>query len=299
MHTNMSSKHSDELRIWRLVVLSVARDAEEFARVLLFELGTIGLETLEERDDILKLGAYFDDQTDAEHIAIEVQSEFSRAGRKSELHGTSVSAIPDQDWMQKWKEGFEAIEIGSRLIVAPSWKLPGDSSGRVVVQIDPGMAFGTGTHETTRMCLEAIQAHWRGGRLLDVGTGTGILAIAAALLAPGSRITAIDVDPQAVDAARKNAEINGVARSIEIVEGHAREFTDNKFDMVVANLTAEVIIGLMDDLAECLTASGLLMLSGILTTFESDVANSASAAGLVVIERHQLGEWSALVTRRR
>ena len=294
----MLSKHSDELKTWRLVTFEVARDAEEFARALLFELGTIGLVTLEERDNTVKLGAYFDGRSDAERLAREIQSEFSRAGRDAELHGVSVSSIPDQDWMQKWKEGFEPIQIGRQLIVAPSWKLPGDGDGRVVVQIDPGMAFGTGTHETTRMCLEGVEAHWRGGRLLDVGTGTGILAIAAALLAPGSRITAIDVDPQAVEVARENAEINGVSASVEIIEGQPREFKESAFDMVVANLTAEVIISLVDDLAECLAASGMLILSGILTTLEADVEHAATTAGLTIIERSRLGEWSALTARR-
>jgi ribosomal protein L11 methyltransferase len=201
--------------------------------------------------------------------------------------------------MHKWKEGFEPIEIGSRLVVAPSWKLPGPGGGRVVVQIDPGMAFGTGTHETTRMCLEGIEAHWSGGRLLDVGTGTGILAIAAALLAPGSRIIAIDVDPKAVEVARENASINGVSSSIEVVEGQAREFIGGTFDVVVANLTAEVIIGLVGDLAECLARSGILILSGILTTLEADVEHAATTAGLTITEVSRLGEWSAFTARRR
>lgn len=295
---DMPSKHSDELKTWRLVAVELARDAEEFAGALLFELGSVGLVTLEERDDTVKVGAYFDGQTDGEHISRDLQAEFTRVGRQSELHGVSVSSIQDQDWMQKWKEGFEPIEIGSRLIVAPSWRLPGDGDRRVVVQIDPGMAFGTGTHETTRMCLEAIEAHWSGGRLLDVGTGTGILAIAAALLGPGSRIIAIDVDPKAVEVARENAEINVVSGSVEIVEGQARDFKDSLFDMVVANLTAEVIINLLEDLAGCLAASGMLILSGILTTLEADVESAATRSGLVIVERHHLGEWSALIARR-
>jgi ribosomal protein L11 methyltransferase len=296
---DMASKHFDELKTWHLVAVELARDAEEFAGALLFELGSGGLITLEERDDTVKLGAYFDGRTDAEHLSGEIQEEFTRTGRRSELYGVSVSLIQDQDWMQKWKEGFEPIKIGSRVIVAPSWKLPGAGDGRVIVQIDPGMAFGTGTHETTRMCLEAIEAHWSGGGLLDVGTGTGILAITAALLAPGSRIIAIDVDPKAIDVARENAEINGVSSSIEIVEGQPRDFAGSRFDVVVANLTAEVIISLVDDLAGCLAASGILILSGILSTLEADVENAAAAAGLTIIERSQLGEWSVLIALRR
>ena len=294
----MPSKHSDEPKMWRLIAVQVNRAAEELAGSLLFELGTTGIVTLEERDYEVKLGAYFDEHANAEQIAREIQAEFARAGRVRDLRGVSVSSIPDQDWLQKWKEGFEPIEIGSRLIVAPSWKLPHKSGGRLIVQIDPGMAFGTGTHETTRMCLEAIEAHWRNGRLLDVGSGTGILAIAAALLRPGSRITAIDVDPQAIAVARENAAINNVSSSIEIIEGRPRDFTGRGFDMAVANLTAEVILGLIGDLTGCLAASGVLILSGILTTLEADVENGVTRAGLTLVERRQLGEWSALVARR-
>lgn len=281
-----------------MIELEVVRDAEEFTAALVFELGTTGIVTLEERDDTVKLGAYFDGQTDAGKVARAIRAEFARVGRSNDLRLVSSSSVPDQDWMQKWKEGFEPTEIGSRLIIAPSWKLPDAGEGRIVVQIDPGMAFGTGTHETTRMCLEAIEKHWRGGSLLDVGTGTGILAIAGALLEPGSRITAIDVDPQAVEVARENTEINDASNSVEVVEGGPRGFVGGAFDAVVANLTAEVIISLIDDLAGCVSGSGMVILSGILTTLEADVETAATRAGLTIVERRQLGEWSALVARK-
>ena len=200
--------------------------------------------------------------------------------------------------MQKWKEGFEAVEIGDRLVVAPSWKLPAKGERRVVIQIDPGMAFGTGTHETTRLCLEAIEREWHGGSLLDVGTGTGILAIAAALLAPGSRVVAIDVDPQAIGVARENIAINGVSASVELLEGQPLNQAGQSFDVVVANLTAEVIVALMDDLASCLAPERLLILSGILNELAEDVERSLIASGLTVTERREAGEWCALLARR-
>lgn len=284
-----------------MIELEVARNAEEFAAALLFESGTTGIVTLEERDGTVKLGAYFDAQTDTGEIADSIKGDFARVGRSSELRSVAASSVPDQDWMQKWKEGFEPTEIGSRLIIAPSWKLPGGGGGgggRVIVQIDPGMAFGTGTHETTRMCLEAIETHWRGGSLLDVGTGTGILAIAAALLEPGSRITAIDIDPQAVEVARENTEINDASESVEIAEGGPRDFVGSAFDVVVANLTADVIISLIDDLAGCVSAPGTVILSGILTELEADVENAATRAGLTIVKRLRMGEWSALIARR-
>ncbi|MGA9771063.1 MAG: 50S ribosomal protein L11 methyltransferase [Blastocatellia bacterium] len=285
-------------RIWNLVTLEVARDAEEFASVALFDLGTSGILTLEETDASVKLGAYFDEQADMETIARSIYAEFARAGLHSAIFSIAISGVPDQDWMQKWKEGFEPVEIGERLLIAPSWKLPRESRGRRVIQIDPGMAFGTGTHETTRMCLEAIEKRWRGGRLLDVGTGTGILAIAAAQLAPQSLITAIDIDPQAVMVARENIEINGVTGSIEIIEGQPGEYAGRHFDVVVANLTAEVIISLIDDLTGCLASTGVMILSGILTTFREDVERAIIESGMTVIEQCEAGEWSALVAQK-
>ena len=288
--------HTD--RQWQLVALRVLRDAEEFAGLMLFDLGTTGIITLAEHADSLELGAYFDPQSDAEMSARLLETEFTRAGLRAALLGVSISALPDQDWMQKWKEGFAPIAVGQRLIVAPSWRLPEKAEGRVVIQIDPGMAFGTGTHETTRMCLEAIDARWRGGRLLDVGTGTGILAIAAALLAPGTRVTAIDIDPQAIEVARENIEINHAEGVIDLAVAPPRDYRGRAFDGVVANLTAEVILDLFGDLTGCLAPTGLLILSGILNLLADDVARAVEAADLTIVERRAMGEWSVIVAAR-
>lgn len=282
---------------WWLVTLAVSHDAEETASALLFDLGSTGIVTIEETEDIVKLDAYFDSGANTHHIKLAVEAGLVRAGYRNAIINLSITAVPEQDWMQKWKEGFEAAEIGERLIIAPSWKRPDEANGRVVIQIDPGMAFGTGTHETTRLCLEAIERCWRGGKLLDVGTGTGILAIAAAALVPGSRVVAIDIDPQAVQVARENLAINGVSDSIELSEGQPRELAHREFDVVVANLTAEVILDLLDDLAACVATEGLMILSGILSELAGDVERSLVASGLEVIERREAGEWSVLVAR--
>lgn len=287
---------------WWLVTVDISRDAEDVSSALLFDVGANGIVTLDESPHRVRLGAYFDDRTKADGIKSALEAEFERVGLSGALGELSISPVAVQDWMQKWKEGFDAVEIGERLIVAPSWKLPSDSAGRVVIQIDPGMAFGTGTHETTRLCLEAIERHWRGGSLLDVGTGTGILAIAAALLEPvsrpGFRLVAIEVDPQAVEVARENTAINNVSDRIELYEGQPRQFAGEGFDVVVANLTAEVIVDLMDDLAACLAPKGLMILSGILSELAADVERALVASGFAVTERREAGEWSALVAQR-
>ncbi|HSB10130.1 MAG TPA: 50S ribosomal protein L11 methyltransferase [Blastocatellia bacterium] len=299
---DMTSKNPQSATLnsgWWLLTLALTRDVEGFASALLFDLGSTGIVTLDESEDRLTLGAYFESRTDPDGVKQALEAGFARAGSLSSLIALSVSQVPHEDWMQKWKEGFEAISVGRRLIVAPSWKVPEDNNGRVVIQIDPGMAFGTGTHETTRLCLEAIERHWKGGSLLDVGTGTGILAIAAAKLVPGSRVLAIDIDPQAVEVARENAAINGVSASIELSEAQPRDFAGQAFDVLVANLTAEVIIGLAGDLAGCLSRRGIMILSGILTGLAADVERALSACGFTVIERSEAGEWCALVGARK
>ena len=273
----------------------VAREVEEQTTALLFDLGSTGIVTREETADYVTLDAYFEAQTTAGEIKQALEAEFLRAGRRDALRSFSISAVPEQDWKQKWKDGFEPVHIGERLVVAPSWKLPEKSEDRVVIQIDPGMAFGTGTHETTRLCLEAIERHWHGGSLLDVGTGTGILAIAAALLEPGSRVVAIEVDPQAVEVARANLAINGVLGSVALLEGQPGNLACEDFNVVVANLTAEVIVALIGDLVRCLASKGLLILSGILGELAEDVERALAASGFKVTERREAGEWCALV----
>ena len=285
-------------KTWQLLTLTVSGEAEELAGSLLFEMATNGVVTLDETPGAVKLGAYFDERADLARASDEIRSVLADLEQADSLLDISVSSVADQDWMQKWKEGFEAVAVGERLIISPSWKLPEETGGREVIEIDTGMAFGTGTHETTRLCLEAIERHWRGGKMIDVGTGTGILAIAAAKLAPGSRVSAIDVDPLAVEVARENAAINGVEAALEISEGQPRDFREGGFDLVVANLTAEVITELFDDLSACLAPSGSMILSGILTTLRDDVEARAAAAGLKIVERREAGEWSALVARR-
>jgi ribosomal protein L11 methyltransferase len=293
----MTEDDSTTEKTWQLITLAVTRAMEETASALLFDAGTTGIITLAESDAEVKLGAYFDSQADAEEIARDIEAAFAQAGIRSSLVSVAITAIADQDWMQKWKEGFAPIAIGERLVIAPSWKLP-EPGERIIIQIDPGMAFGTGTHETTRMCLELLEARWRGGRLIDVGTGTGILAIAASKLAPGSRIVAIDIDRLAVEVARENIDINRAAQSIDIREGQPADYGGGDFDTVVANLTAEVIIALMADLVGCMAASANMILSGILTTLATDVERALQVAGLHTIERREAGEWTALVAAR-
>jgi ribosomal protein L11 methyltransferase len=285
-------------KVWHLISISVAPAAEEITGAIVFDLGATGTVTLKEEETSLTLGAYFDEKSAPEELARQIEAGFAQFGISDCLYGLAFAEIADQDWMQKWKEGFEPIAIGERLLIAPSWKLPEVAEGRKIIQIDPGMAFGTGTHETTRLCLQAIEKYWRGGTMLDVGTGTGILAIAAALLVEQSHITAIDVDPLAVAIAEENTTINQVEKIVKVKTAQASEYAGRQFNLLVANLTAEVIIALILDLVACLDHSGVMILSGILTILREDVERALRQAGLNIIERDAAGEWSMLVAQR-
>ena len=205
-----------------------------------------------------------------------------------------IREVPDRDWLAEWKKDWRPVEVG-RFIIAPPWieSEPGAvATGSIIISIEPGMAFGTGTHETTRLCLKAIEKYFRGGSFLDVGTGTGILAIAAAKMFPAARIEAVDTDPAAVEIARENARLNGVGDRITFRAGSVSEQTSS-VDLVCANLTAPVIVALLPLLlgATC----GRLVLSGILAEQIDLVQTRLLDLGVEDFENERDGEWVALV----
>src|SRR5262249_41102320 len=294
MNSGDQSLHS-----WLLIELEVATEAYEQATSILFEAGSIGTVILAEHPNSMKVGAYFDGGNNPHEVLALVKASLVASGWAGSLQTVNWSRVEDEDWMQRWKEGFEPIEIGERLVVAPSWKIPSEKRGRVLVQMDPGMAFGTGTHDTTRLCLLAIERYWHGKSLLDVGTGTGILAIAAALLEPGSRITAIDIDPVATSVAFDNASINSVSHAIDIMTGATDKLAGRQFDVVVANLTAEVIVDNIRDLASSLRSGGIIILSGILATLVPGVGEGVEENHMRVLEQNSSSEWSAIIAEKQ
>jgi ribosomal protein L11 methyltransferase len=203
----------------------------------------------------------------------------------------SVREIEERDWLGEWKQSWQPVEIG-RFIIAPPWSDVSDRHDRLIIRIEPGMAFGTGTHETTRLCLDAIQKHFSGGSFLDVGTGTGILAIAAAKLFPEARVEGCDTDEAAIAIARENAALNGIAQHIDFRTGSVDESTASA-DLVCANLTADVINQILPTLVSL--SCGKLILSGILETQIELVQAGLHACGIDEFEITQDGEWVALI----
>jgi ribosomal protein L11 methyltransferase len=206
-----------------------------------------------------------------------------------------IEEVPDRDWLAEWKKGWQPIKAG-RFIVAPPWieqaalgSTQGSGEGLIIIRIEPGMAFGTGTHETTRLCLKAIEKHFRGGSFLDVGTGTGILAIAAAKMFADARIEACDTDAEAIEIAKDNARLNEAAGQIEFRVGSVGVQTASA-DLVCANLTAPVIVELLPSLlgATC----GRLVLSGVLDTQAEMVQRRLAELGATILETDQDGNGS-------
>lgn len=209
--------------------------------------------------------------------------------------------VREEDWADAWKAHFPVLRIGRRLVIRPTWRRHRRGPDDVIVAMDPGMAFGTGLHPTTRLCLAALESvadrgALAGARVLDVGCGSGILAIAALRLGAATAV-GVDTDPIAVEATVANARRNGLARRV-----HARAGSlpsgDTPFDIVLANLIAGVLVPLAPALRDEIRPGGTLLASGIFVDREAEVVTAFEAAGLVIGERSVDGDWVALVAHR-
>ncbi|MES2211236.1 MAG: 50S ribosomal protein L11 methyltransferase [Chloroflexota bacterium] len=209
--------------------------------------------------------------------------------------------VDEADWADAWKAHFPVLRVGSRLVIRPTWRRHRRSPGDLVLALDPGMAFGTGLHPTTRLCLAAIEraadrGEVEGARVLDVGCGSGILAIAAARLG-AVRVLAVDIDPIAVEATLANARRNRLARRIEARAG-SLPTGEPPHDLILANLIAGVLMALAEQLSGELRPGGVLLASGIFADREAEVDEAFGAAGLATFERTIEGDWVALAARR-
>jgi ribosomal protein L11 methyltransferase len=204
--------------------------------------------------------------------------------------------IEEEDWAEGWKDHFHPLNIG-RVVIKPTWRMWNAQPDETVVELDPGMAFGTGLHPTTKLTLLALQRRVKPSmRVLDLGTGSGILAIPAALL--GARVLALDVSDVAVQVARQNVIANRVERSVEVAEGSLEAVGDRRFDLILANIIAGVLIELAPRLAAALEPKAELLASGIIDERAEEVRNAFRAAGLTVVEEESEGDWWVIVARR-
>jgi ribosomal protein L11 methyltransferase len=274
--------------------VTLRREDEDLAVALLWDTGTTGIEVIEDRSGSpttlpegqqIQLMAYVSDDRTVEAV--------EAALRPLCDVRVDAAAIPDVDWVARFRETFRAFEVG-RFRVAPPWEpAPSTEPSRTLI-VDPGRAFGTGTHETTRLCLLALQelADRRPlGAVVDIGAGTGILALAAARLG-ATRTWAVDLDPEATASARLHARLNNAPLLVVQADG-GRAFRPGSFDVVVANLMAPLLLERQRELAELARAGGTLILSGLLDRDVPDVRRAYAVAGPTDVRID--GEWAALV----
>ncbi|MCU6600543.1 50S ribosomal protein L11 methyltransferase [Peribacillus frigoritolerans] len=211
----------------------------------------------------------------------------------------SISEVNEEEWATAWKKYYNPVKISERFTIVPTWEdYTPVSSDELIIELDPGMAFGTGTHPTTVMCIQALERTVSPGDLVvDVGTGSGVLSIAAALL-DAKRIQSLDLDEVAVQSAKQNVELNNVQDKVSVSQGNLLDGVNEQADIVVANILAEVIMRFTDDVAKVVKPGGYFIASGIIQTKKQDVKEAIIASGFTVEETILMEDWVAIIAKR-
>lgn len=307
------------MNTWQELTITVSREAEEAASNILIELGSQGVAIDDsadylgqvdqygelfpevEQSERVRITGYYPDSVDIEDIAAQANE------RLAELDGFGLETgdieltrqeLAEEDWADNWKKYFEPARITHDLTIVPSWTDYEVTTGEKIIKLDPGMAFGTGTHPTTKMSLFALEQVLRGGEtVLDVGTGSGVLSIASSLLG-AKEIFAYDLDDVAVRVAQENIALNAGTENIHVAAGDLLKGVDIEADVIVANILADILVNLTDDAYRLLKDEGYLIMSGIISEKWDLVRESAEAAGFF-LETHMIqGEWNACVFKK-
>ena len=231
----------------------------------------------------VEVKAFLDERLDSEGIGHEIE----------------LVLKEEDEWLNNWRQYYQPIEIGENLLIQPVFRDEVKDTDRTVIKIEPGLAFGTGNHESTRLCLEAVEKYTQKGmRVLDVGCGSGILGIAATLLGAEEAFGA-DIDATAVRIARENAELNGVVGKFTAECGDLTQHAEGKYNLVLANIVADVIINLTDNIKNYMAEDATFVMSGIIDTREQDVLAALDKNGFDIIERKPENGWVCLVAKSR
>jgi ribosomal protein L11 methyltransferase len=239
------------------------------------------------------------DSTTSEKIqeireSVDRLAEYNLTKGKGEIKLTEIS---DEDWAESWKKYYKPIKVGEKIVVKPTWEDYQPVGGEIIIELDPGMAFGTGTHETTRMCLEVLEDNVKHGDLvIDVGCGSGILSIAAAKLGAG-KVIGLDVDRVAVNIAKENIRLNCVEEVVEIKEGDLLEGISLKGDIVISNIVTDVIKKLAPKVPLNLRTGGIFIASGIIKERIMEVRKAVEKNGFDIIEEKEKGDWITIICK--
>lgn len=256
----------------------------------------------QENTEVVTVSAYYADDEKLEKRLAEIDEQLAlieeRIG-KYRFGNTRFRKVSEQDWANEWKQYFHVTHVGKSLVIKPSWEKYAPKEGEHVIEIDPGMAFGTGTHHTTNMMMERLEkVITPDSTVFDVGTGSGILAIAAAMLGAKS-VKAVDIDAVAVRVAKENVADNGLSDQIEVREGDLLHGTEGKADVIIANIIADIVIMLLQDIPQKLNDDGVLLASGIIEERMPDVEAAAQAHGLYVDAVDHRGGWVVMQMKKK
>ena len=282
-------------RTWHCLHVVVPQSRAEQVAAHCFELGTCGLE-VDEQGEATRLTAYFDGERDGERV----RAELTRYLRQDGLVASEVSAgdLEEQDWESEWRRFFGPVWATPRIVVHPSWIPVEVRDDQIALIIDPNMAFGTGGHESTQLCLQALDGVLRHeAHCLDLGTGSGILAMAAARLGAG-HIVALDTDPDAIANARQNLARNGITPAqVELRHGSLEDLPGQRFDLILANIQSSVLAPILGPIRDALLAEGHAVLSGLIAREEQAFCGLVEAAGLTVRKVHVRNNWICVVAQ--
>ncbi len=249
----------------------------------------------------LAIKAYLPEDDRAEETKARLESALGYMNMMYPMPTPEYRIVEEADWAEAWKVHYHPLRIGRRLLIRPLWTEVELQPGDVEIALDPGMAFGTGTHPTTQLCLEAVEdLVVPGAKALDLGCGSGILAIAAAKLG-AAHVLALDIDPVAVESARQNAEQNGAADKITVQEGSLESVITSarRFDLLLCNILARIIIQMCGQrLGDVVRPGGLAIFSGIIEEQAADVEAALRTTGLEPYARRQQGDWVVIEARR-
>ncbi len=277
---------------------TVVEDPKDLERLLNkeveYEWDYIAPEVLERKDKKPKITFYLEDGAENEKIAYETAGKIKAF---FPLSSVNVTVQNDDQWKDKWKEFFKPTKVAENIWVKPTWETYTPKEGELVIEIDPGMAFGTGTHETTSLCIKLMEKYLKPeDKLLDVGCGSGILAIGGALLG-AKEILGVDIDPEAVKVSGENIILNKCQDKVNIKQGNLVDGIDFEADVIVANLMADLVIVLSEHVAKHLKPGGIYISSGILTEKEALVSAAIESCGFEIIEIREDDMWCAIAAK--
>lgn len=309
---------------WSEVSIHATNEAVDAISNILHEAGAYGVviedpaELIKERDNVFGeiyqlnpadfptegviIKAYYSTEEFNDDVASTIKANVDQLAQYDlDLgHNTmKISEVDEEDWATAWKKYYHPEKISETVTVVPTWEEYAPAEGEKIISLDPGMAFGTGTHPTTVLCIRAIEKYVKPGHtVLDVGTGSGVLSVAAALFG-ASKIQAMDLDNVAVTVAKDNCIVNNVGDLVEVFQNNLLNGIETKANVIVANILAEIIVLFTDDVARLLQEDGVFITSGIIEDKKQRVIDALEASGLEIVEENKISEWVSLVAKVR